>query len=298
MRIHAFACPHTRRCRAQLAEAVPVPGSGTSLPLDLHQIASRCSNAFYSPKRFAAVQLAFDVPRSRVLLFHTGRIVGTGCSGVMEARLSVARAVRQMTVQAGVHVYLRNFQIINQVRLLYLNTRMLPCGPRGLPPQVGAASLHARLDCERFATTHSSNAHFDIKSFIGLAWRPSGEACCCEIYGTGRMNLPGSTRERDLLRSFSRMYPQLIVHSDHPERLCQVPEHLRDAHKPGSAAHSAAPSAPAALSSLFDCDAGGDEGAGSLSGLGLPPLASHATDDAAGAYADDQDDEWLLGAGF
>ena len=183
---------------------------------------------------------------------------------------------------------------------------MLPCGPPPTDsdslPQVGAASLHARLDCERFATTHSSNAHFDIKSFIGLAWRPPGEACCCEIYGTGRMNLPGSTRERDLLRSFSRMYPQLIVHSDHPERLCEVPEHLRDAHKPGSAAHSAAhsaaPSAPAALSSLFDCDADGDDAAGSLSGLGLPPLASHATDDAAGAYADDQDDEWLLGAGF
>lgn len=269
--------------RAQLAEAVPVPGSGTSLPLDLHQIASRCSNAFYSPKRFAAVQLAFDVPRSRVLLFHTGRIVGTGCSGVMEARLSVARAVRQMAVQAGVHVYLRNFQIINQV---------------------GAASLHARLDCERFATTHSSNAHFDIKSFIGLAWRPPGEACCCEIYGTGRMNLPGSTRERDLLRSFSRMYPQLIVHSDHPERLCDVPEHLRDAHKPGTDASTAQHPPPPVRSGLFDldCDAGEGDFGDSLSGLGLPPLASHATDaeldDRAGGQDDDQDDGWLLGAGF
>jgi hypothetical protein len=176
---------------------------------------------------------------------------------------------------------------------------------------VGAASLHARLDCERFATTHSSNAHFDIKSFIGLAWRPPGEACCCEIYGTGRMNLPGSTRERDLLRSFSRMYPQLIAHSDHPERMCDVPEHLRDAHKPGSAASHSVPShsvpsrsvpSRSVPSSLFDIDdADNDDGGGDggpLSGLGLPPLASHATDDAAGAYADDQDDEWLLGAGF
>ena len=49
---------------------------------------------------------------------------------------------------------------------------------------------------------------------------------------------------------------------------------------------------------LHDCDADCDDAAGSLSGPGLPPLASHATDDAAGAYADDQDDEWLLGAGF
>ena len=61
-----------------LAEAIPAPGSGLKLPLDLHHIASHCSNAFYAPRRFAAVQLAFDCPRCRVLVFHTGRLVGTG----------------------------------------------------------------------------------------------------------------------------------------------------------------------------------------------------------------------------
>ena len=54
-----------------LAEAVPVPGSGLKLPLDLHQIGSRCSNSYYAPRRFAAVQLAFDSPRCRVLVFRT-----------------------------------------------------------------------------------------------------------------------------------------------------------------------------------------------------------------------------------
>ena len=63
---------------AQLAEAVPVPGSGLTLPLDLHAIAARCTNAYYAPRRFAAVQFAFSNPRSRVLIFHTGRLVGTG----------------------------------------------------------------------------------------------------------------------------------------------------------------------------------------------------------------------------
>jgi len=55
---------------AQLAEAVPVPGSGLTLPLDLHAIGSRCTNSYYAPKRFAAVQLAFSNPRSRVLVFR------------------------------------------------------------------------------------------------------------------------------------------------------------------------------------------------------------------------------------
>ena len=58
---------------AQLAEAIPVPGSGITLPLDLHTIGARCTNAYYAPKRFAAVQLAFSNPRCRVLIFRKRR---------------------------------------------------------------------------------------------------------------------------------------------------------------------------------------------------------------------------------
>lgn len=57
-------------CVVQLAEAIPVPGSGITLPLDLHAIGARCTNAYYAPKRFAAVQLAFSNPRCRVLVFR------------------------------------------------------------------------------------------------------------------------------------------------------------------------------------------------------------------------------------
>ena len=45
--------------------------------------------------------------------------------------------------------------------------------------QVGAFNLKATLNCEAFATEHSSTAHFDVKSFVGLAWRPAGEPICC-----------------------------------------------------------------------------------------------------------------------
>lgn len=44
---------------------------------------------------------------------------------------------------------------------------------------VGASSLRATLNCEEFATAHSSTAHYDSKSFVGLAWRPAGESICC-----------------------------------------------------------------------------------------------------------------------
>ena len=52
-----------------LADALPLDGS--ALPFDLRKIAAKCKGAVYfAPRRFTAVQLAFDEPRSRVLLFR------------------------------------------------------------------------------------------------------------------------------------------------------------------------------------------------------------------------------------
>lgn len=42
-----------------LAEAIPIAGTGLKLPLDLHKIGSRCSNSYFAPRRFAAVQVDF-----------------------------------------------------------------------------------------------------------------------------------------------------------------------------------------------------------------------------------------------
>ena len=83
----------------------------------------------------------------------------------MAARLAIALAQRQLAREANVHLHTRNFQIINQV---------------------GACSLKATLNCEAFADKHRSTSHYDIKAFVGLAWRPPGESCCVEVYSTGR----------------------------------------------------------------------------------------------------------------
>lgn len=83
----------------------------------------------------------------------------------MAARLAIGLAQRQLAREAGVHLWTRNFSVINQV---------------------GAISLRATLNCEAFANRHRSTSHYDINSFVGLAWRPPGESICCEIYSTGR----------------------------------------------------------------------------------------------------------------
>jgi hypothetical protein len=46
-----------------LAEALPCPKSNKTLPLDLHAIASRCSNSFFAPRRFSAVMMMITITR-------------------------------------------------------------------------------------------------------------------------------------------------------------------------------------------------------------------------------------------
>lgn len=66
----------------------------------------------------------------------------------MAARLALMRAQRQLYKDAGIHIHVRNFAVINSV---------------------GAFNLKATLNCDAFATEHSATAHYDVKSFVGLA---------------------------------------------------------------------------------------------------------------------------------
>jgi len=66
----------------------------------------------------------------------------------MAARLAIARAQRQLSSEAGVHLFTRNFAVINQV---------------------GASSLQATLECNQFANAHPHDSHYDQASFVGLA---------------------------------------------------------------------------------------------------------------------------------
>lgn len=134
-----------------LAEALPVPGSGLTLPLNLHHVASRCAGAFHSPRRFAAVQLAFSNPRCRVLVFHTGRLVGTGTNSPLAARMAICRAQRLMAEQADVHLTIRNFAVRPPppcMPILGPTDLMHPFPHPQVINTVGASSLRATLNCE------------------------------------------------------------------------------------------------------------------------------------------------------
>lgn len=122
---------------------------------------------------------------------------------------------------------------------------------------VGAVSLQATLNCEAFADAHQATSHFDKASFVGLAWRPADEHCCCEIYTTGRANLPGAKTERHLLASFYRMLPELLRFSSASWLLQHIPKadrefHVRDTRHQTAASSASAHAAVGQESALAD----------------------------------------------
>ncbi len=179
-----------------LVDALPVPGTGTVLPLDLRMIAAKCKAAYYAPRKFAALQLAFAAPRCRVLLFHTGRIVGTGTRGFVAARLALAVAVKELATRAGVHLQLHGLKVINTVM---------------------AADLDTTLNCEQFASAHPDVVHFDRRSFVGLSWRPVDSSVSIEAYSTGKLNIPGATKRQVGMRDVAALIPKLLLHSTSSE---------------------------------------------------------------------------------
>ena len=73
--------------------------------------------------------------------------------------------------------------------------------------------------------------------------RPTHATRARAQYSTGKANLPGSTRQRDLLTSFARMVSELLRHSDRPEVRDRLKPHLRLCHRPREVTRDDAPAA-------------------------------------------------------
>ena len=170
--------------------AEPVPGSGTTFPLDLNQVVARCPGTYFWPVRFCPVQLAFHaVPRTRILLFHTGKIVGIGSRGTTSARLAIMLAIEKLAREANIHLRVIEFTVSNLVGMVHLG---------------------ATVNNEGLSRTYKRNTNYNPSLFVGLPWKPYHYGICCEVYATGKMNLAGALTYSQMLRQFSKIHPAFL----------------------------------------------------------------------------------------
>ena len=83
--------------------------------LDLKDIAVKCRNAEYNPKRFAAVIMRMKQPtRTTALIFKTGKMVVTGAKSVEDSE-NAARMYEKAIKRVGYPVKLKEFKVQNMV---------------------------------------------------------------------------------------------------------------------------------------------------------------------------------------
>ena len=273
----------------------------------------------------------------------------------MAARLAILKAARQLAVEADVHVVLRKFAVINQVGAVSIDAKLdceafasthsatshydrasfvgLAWRPGGEPICCGALiSRHSNL----YRSSHACCVL--AQRFTGRVWKlgsnlkhalnvflkrpalrthrtgPFHQTAWVYLV-TGRANLPGSTRQRDLLVAFSRMMSELLRHSSKPEVRALLKAHLQQCHRPRqvqrddapvqAASHSAAATrtravdhesapAPGPLHDLF-----GEEDGWLMPALSAVPLPGAAgAPSGSRAPSADADDELLANAGY
>ena len=168
-----------------LAEMQPPSASSTtSLPLNLRKLSSQIDGAYYAPRKFAALQIAFSSPKVRVLVFHTGRAISCGALGPVAARHSIIKTLHLLKEKCGIELVISNIFIINSVATA----------------TIGSDSF----SMEQFATKHTDSSHYDRASFQGVTWRAPGEESSIEVYASGKVNLPGSTTRSQIYETFAR----------------------------------------------------------------------------------------------
>lgn len=69
----------------------PFPTANLGVKLDLKQIALRCRNTEYNPKRFGAVIMRLREPRATALIFASGKMCVTGTKSAHNSVLAAKK---------------------------------------------------------------------------------------------------------------------------------------------------------------------------------------------------------------
>ena len=182
---HGHGGARVALAQVTLAEAIPVQGSGITLPLDLFRIAARCNGAYFASKRFAAVQvpfgphlghtpchgfscsrawtscsqLAYTHPRCRVLVFRKFSVLKTEPPKTHTSP-SAERCVLSLVADTGRLVGTGDLTAQPSPCAC---TRVPPCSESHRPKLLSNASQAARAPWQRGSPSRGPSASWPSK---------------------------------------------------------------------------------------------------------------------------------------
>ena len=159
------------------------------VPLDLKQIALKCRNTEFNPKRFGAVIMRLREPRATALIFASGKICITGVKSTHNATLAVKKFAYILERVGFTPKEFVDFKVQNIV---------------------GTADVGFPIRLEGLVYAHSAFASYEPELFPGLIYRLVSPRVVFLIFVSGKIVITGAKKESDLSNAFTKLYPVLV----------------------------------------------------------------------------------------
>ncbi|KAL7533382.1 hypothetical protein ACHAXR_005196 [Thalassiosira sp. AJA248-18] len=157
--------------------------------LDLKQIALRCRNTEFNPRRFAAVIMRLREPRATALVFASGKLVITGTKSSHNSSLATKK-IAYILERVG-------FQPAS-----YINFKMQNI--------VGTVDVGFPIRLEGVAFGHPTFSSYEPELFPGLIYRLAQPRVVFLIFVSGKVVITGAKTEEQMVEGLKKVYPVLL----------------------------------------------------------------------------------------
>jgi len=157
--------------------------------LDLKQIALRCRNTEFNPRRFAAVIMRLREPRATALVFASGKIVITGTKSAHNSSLAtkkIAYILERVGFQPASFI---NFKVQNIV---------------------GTVDVGFPIRLEGVAFAHPTFSSYEPELFPGLIYRLVQPRVVLLIFVSGKVVITGAKTEEHMVEGLKKVHPVLL----------------------------------------------------------------------------------------
>ncbi len=152
--------------------------------LELKEIALKCRNAEYNPKRFSAVIMRIRDPKSTALIFGSGKMVVTGARTETDSKLA-ARKFARIVQKVGFEIRFTNFKFQNVV---------------------GSTDVGFAIRLEGLASEWEGSCSYEPELFPGLVFRMAEPKVVLLIFVSGKVVLTGAKSREDINQAFANIY--------------------------------------------------------------------------------------------
>jgi transcription initiation factor TFIID TATA-box-binding protein len=155
--------------------------------LNLPDIALKCRNTEYNPKKFGAVIMRLREPKTTCLLFSSGKCVITG-----------ARSSHNASLAARKFAYILNKLSFSNRAIDFKMENIIATTDVGFP---------VRLEGILFA--HAKFASYEPELFPGLIYRMLSPKVVLLIFVSGKVVITGAKNEKHLAAAMEKIHPTL-----------------------------------------------------------------------------------------